>query len=120
AAALAAGNTVVIKPSELTPLTTLLFVEKCMSHLPPGVVNVVTGYGQPVGEALVKHPDVPVIAFTGSLATGQRISTLAAPMIQREHLELGGNDAFGVGPHSEVGPAATALASAALPNAGRG
>ena len=86
AAALAAGNTVVIKPSELTPLTTLLFVEKCMSHLPPGVVNVVTGYGQPVGEALVKHPDVPVIAFTGSLATGQRISTLAAPMIKRLHL----------------------------------
>ncbi|HPV05499.1 MAG TPA: aldehyde dehydrogenase family protein [Aggregatilineales bacterium] len=119
AAALAAGNTVVIKPSELTPLTTLLFVEKCMSHLPPGVVNVVTGYGQPVGEALVKHPDVPVIAFTGSLATGQRISTLAAPMIKRLHLELGGKDAFVVGPDIDVESTAKALAYSALLNAGQ-
>lgn len=119
APALAAGNTVVIKPSEMTPLTTLLFAETCLSHLPPGVVNVVTGYGQPVGEALVRHPDVPLIAFTGSLATGQRISAQAAPFIKRLHLELGGKDAFVVGPDVEIEPSAKALAYSALLNAGQ-
>jgi acyl-CoA reductase-like NAD-dependent aldehyde dehydrogenase len=108
--ALAAGNTVIIKPSETTPLTTLLFAEKCLEHLPPGVVNVVTGYGQPAGETLVKHPDVPVIAFTGSLATGQRISQQAAPLIKYLCLELGGKDAFVVGPDVDIEPSAKALA----------
>ena len=119
APALAAGNTVVIKPSEMTPLSTLLVAEKCFDHLPPGVVNVVTGFGQPVGEALVKHPDVPVVAFTGSLATGQRISKLAAPMLKRLHLELGGKDAFVVGPDVDIEASAKALAYAALLNAGQ-
>jgi betaine-aldehyde dehydrogenase len=119
APALAAGNTVVIKPSEMTPLTTLLLAEKCFDHLPPGVVNVVTGYGDPVGETLVKHPDVPVIAFTGSLQTGQRISQLAAPMIKHLHLELGGKDAFVIGPDIEIEPSAKALAYAALLNCGQ-
>ena len=119
APALAAGNTVVIKPSEMTPLTTLLLAEKCFDHLPPGVVNVITGYGDPVGETLVKHPDVPVIAFTGSLKTGQRISQLAAPMIKHLHLELGGKDAFVIGPDIEIEPSAKALAYAALINCGQ-
>jgi acyl-CoA reductase-like NAD-dependent aldehyde dehydrogenase len=119
APALAAGNTVVIKPSEMTPLSTLLLVEKCLSHLPPGVVNVVTGYGLPVGEALVKHPDVPVIAFTGSLETGQRISMDAAPLIKHLHLELGGKDCFVVGPDVEVELSAKALAYSALLNCGQ-
>jgi acyl-CoA reductase-like NAD-dependent aldehyde dehydrogenase len=119
APALAAGNTVVVKPSEMTPLSTLRLAELCLDHLPPGVVNVVTGYGLPVGEALVKHPDVPVIAFTGSLATGQRISTVAGPMIKRIHLELGGKDAFVIGPDVEIEPTAKALAYAALVNAGQ-
>ena len=119
APALAAGNTVVIKPSEMTPLSTLLLVEKCLSHLPPGVVNVISGYGLPVGEALVKHPDVPVIAFTGSLETGQRISMDAAPLIKHLHLELGGKDCFVVGPDVEVELSAKALAYSALLNCGQ-
>jgi len=119
APALAAGNTVIIKPSEMTPLTTLLFAKKCLDHLPPGVVNVITGYGQPAGETLVQHPDVPVIAFTGSLATGQRISQQAAPLIKHLHLELGGKDAFVVGPDVDIEPSAKALAYSALLNAGQ-
>jgi betaine-aldehyde dehydrogenase len=119
APALAAGNTVVVKPSEMTPLSTLLLAETCWDHLPPGVVNVVTGYGSSVGEALVTHPDVPLVAFTGSLATGQRINTLAAPMIKRLHLELGGKDAFVVAPDVEIEASAKALAYAALINCGQ-
>jgi betaine-aldehyde dehydrogenase len=118
APALAAGNTVVIKPSELTPLATLRFVELCCAHLPPGVVNVVTGFGD-VGQALVKHPDVPVIAFTGSVATGQKIASLAAPMMKHLHLELGGKDAFVVAPDADLDTAVQALAYAALINAGQ-
>jgi betaine-aldehyde dehydrogenase len=118
APALAAGNTVVIKPSELTPLTTLRFVELCCSHLPPGVVNVVPGQGR-AGQALVEHPDVPVIAFTGSVMTGQKLASLAAPMMKHLHLELGGKDAFVVAPDADLEKAAEALAYAALINAGQ-
>lgn len=119
APALAAGNTVVIKPSEMTPLITMQFVETCLDHFPPGVVNVVNGYGVPAGEALVKDPDVPVIAFTGSLETGQRISAQAAPLIKHLHLELGGKDAFVVGPDVEIEPSVKALAYSALINCGQ-
>jgi acyl-CoA reductase-like NAD-dependent aldehyde dehydrogenase len=91
APALAAGNTVVIKPSELTPLATLRMVEQCMSHLPAGVANVVTG-GADVGEALVDDPHVACIAFTGSTAVGIRIATRAAQQLKRVNLELGGID----------------------------
>ncbi len=73
APALAAGNTVVVKPSEYTPLSTLRLMEIAFDHMPPGTVNVITGYGPEAGEPLVKHPDVPMIAFTGSVETGQRI-----------------------------------------------
>jgi acyl-CoA reductase-like NAD-dependent aldehyde dehydrogenase len=118
APALAAGNTVVIKPSEMTPLATLRFVELCCDHLPAGVVNVVTGYGD-AGQALVQHPDVPVIAFTGSVATGQKIATVAAPMMKHLHLELGGKDAFVVGPDADLDSAVKALTYAALINAGQ-
>src|ERR1043166_6324311 len=94
APALMAGNTVVIKPSEHTPLSTLLLTEVAFEDLPPGVVNVLTGYGDEVGEPLVRHPLPPVIAFTGSVATGRRIATLAAERVKRVNLELGGNDPF--------------------------
>jgi acyl-CoA reductase-like NAD-dependent aldehyde dehydrogenase len=91
APALAAGNTVVIKPSELTPLATLWMVEHCLAHLPPGVANVVTG-GPDTGEALVGDPNVDCIAFTGSTAVGTRIATRAAGQLKRVNLELGGID----------------------------
>jgi betaine-aldehyde dehydrogenase len=119
APALAAGNTVVIKPSEMTPLTTLYLAEHCFSHLPAGVVNVVTGYGAETGEPLVKHPDVPVIAFTGSLATGQRIASIGAPMMKKLHLELGGKDALVIAEDADPEIAAKAVAYAALINAGQ-
>lgn len=89
--ALAAGNTVVIKPSEVTPLSTLRLGELCMeAGFPAGVVNVVTGFGNPTGAALVEHPLVDKIAFTGSTATGQAIAGVAAQRNARVSLELGG------------------------------
>jgi len=119
APALAAGNTVIIKPSEFTPLTTLRLAELAFAHLPPGVVNVVTGYGREAGEALVRHPEVPVIAFTGSLATGRHIAELAAPMMKKLHLELGGKDPMVIGPDVDLDTAVRALAYAGLLNAGQ-
>jgi acyl-CoA reductase-like NAD-dependent aldehyde dehydrogenase len=119
APALAAGNTVVIKPSELTPLSTLYLAEHCWDHFPPGVINIVNGYGNEVAEPLVIHPDVPVIAFTGSLAVGQMIASLAAPLMKKLHLELGGKDAFVVSDDADPELAARALAYAALTNAGQ-
>ena len=119
APSLAAGNTVVIKPSEVTPLTALYLAEHCFDGLPAGVVNVVTGFGMETGEPLVKHADVPVIAFTGSLATGQRIASHAAPMMKKLHLELGGKDATVIAEDADPEIAAKAVAYAALLNAGQ-
>ena len=119
APALAAGNTVVIKPSELTSLITLEWIERCFDHFPPGVINVVTGTGPEAGEALVRHPDVRVIAMTGSVETGQRIASIAAPMMKHLHLELGGKDAFVVASDADLDSAVDALAYAALINAGQ-
>src|SRR5436190_8537923 len=94
APALAAGNAVIIKPSEHTPLSTLLLAEFAFQELPKGIVNVVTGYGPEVGEPLVAHRATQVIAFTGSVATGKRIAQLAAERVKKVNLELGGNDPF--------------------------
>lgn len=118
APALAAGNTVVLKPSEMTPLSTLLFAELC-DHLPPGVINIVSGYGAECGEPLVLDPRVRVIAFTGSLATGQRIAQLVAPQMKKLHLELGGKDAFIVAEDADLNVAVPGVAWAALLNAGQ-
>ncbi|MFI7575957.1 aldehyde dehydrogenase family protein [Micromonospora sp. NPDC049497] len=94
APALAAGCTVVLKPSELTPLASyLLFDAIAEAGFPPGVVNLVTGTGPVVGEAIAAHPDVDMVSFTGSTATGRRISHLAADRIARVALELGGKSA---------------------------
>lgn len=119
APALAAGNTVIIKPSEVTPLSTAYLAEHCFNHFPPGVINVLHGFGKEVAEPLVTHKDVPVIAFTGSLATGQRIASLASPMMKKLHLELGGKDAFVIAEDASPELAARALAYAALTNAGQ-
>jgi len=94
APALATGNTVVLKPAEFTPLTALAFAEICSEiGLPPGVVNIVTGDGS-TGEALVKHPDVAKIAFTGSTEVGRAIRTATASSHKRLSLELGGKSPF--------------------------
>ncbi|MFQ6023773.1 MAG: aldehyde dehydrogenase family protein [Acidiferrobacterales bacterium] len=119
APALAAGNTCVIKPSEMTPLTTLYLAEHVFDHLPSGVVNVVTGYGPEVGTALVTHPDVAMIAFTGSLATGQQIASVAAPEMKKLHLELGGKDALVIAEDADPEICASAVAYAALLNCGQ-
>src|SRR5713101_771666 len=76
--ALAAGNTVVLKPAETTPITTVRFAELAADILPKGVLNVVTGRGEPTGEALISHADVDMVALTGSVATGKHIARTAA------------------------------------------
>lgn len=119
APALAAGNTVIIKPADSTPLATLRLAEIAFDHFPPGVVNILTGEGARVAEPLVKHPDVPVIAFTGSTAVGQRIAMLAAERIKHTHLELGGKDAFVIAPDADIETAVEAVAYAALLNTGQ-
>jgi betaine-aldehyde dehydrogenase len=88
--ALAAGNTVVLKPAETTPVTTLLFAEWCADILPPGVLNVIGGHGEPAGAELVTHPDVAMVSLTGSPPTGKWIAQAAADSLKRVHLELGG------------------------------
>ena len=88
--ALAAGNTVVLKPSELTPLSALRFAELISDVLPPGVVNVVCGQGETAGVALVEHPKVAMVSLTGSVAAGKAVARAAADSLKRVHLELGG------------------------------
>jgi betaine-aldehyde dehydrogenase len=88
--ALGAGNTVVLKPAETTPLTTLLFAEWCSEILPPGVLNAIGGHGEPTGVELVTHPDVEMVSLTGSPPTGKWIAKAAADTLKRVHLELGG------------------------------
>jgi 1-pyrroline dehydrogenase len=90
APALAAGNVQVLKPSEQTPLSLLRFAQLAQEVLPPGVLNVVTGDGVPVGEAIVKHPDVRLVSLTGDVETGKTIARTAADTLKRVHLELGG------------------------------
>ncbi len=87
--ALATGNTVVLKPSETTPLTTLMLAELAAEELPPGVLNVVTGDGR-TGASLARHPDVDMIALTGSAGAGRAVATAAVQTLKRVHLELGG------------------------------
>lgn len=88
--ALAAGNVQIIKPAEQTPLTTLRFVELAQEVLPPGVLQVVTGDGVPVGDRLVRHPSICLVSLTGDTATGKLIAKNAADTVKRVHLELGG------------------------------
>ncbi|HEX4268665.1 MAG TPA: gamma-aminobutyraldehyde dehydrogenase [Steroidobacteraceae bacterium] len=90
APAIAAGNTVVLKPSEQTPLTALKLAEALAELLPAGVVNVICGRGEPVGKLLVSHPRVRMVSLTGDVSTGQKILALAAGNLKRTHLELGG------------------------------
>jgi 1-pyrroline dehydrogenase len=90
APALAAGNVQVLKPSEQTPLTTLRFAELAADVLPAGVLNVITGDGEPVGAGIVRHRDVRMVSLTGDIATGKEVARAAAETLKRVHLELGG------------------------------
>jgi 1-pyrroline dehydrogenase len=90
APALAAGNVVVLKPSEQTPLTTLRMAQLSEEIFPPGVLNVITGDGEPVGAGIVRHPDVAMVSLTGDIATGKEVARAAADTLKRVHLELGG------------------------------
>jgi len=93
APALAVGNTVVAKPSEITPMTAFLLSELCIeAGLPKGVLNIVHGLGPKVGQAIIEHPDVPLISFTGGTSTGKQIAAIAAPMFKKLSLELGGKN----------------------------
>lgn len=92
APALAAGCTVVAKPSEVTPMTAYLLGKICEDILPPGVFNIVHGLGHEVGETLSSHPEIKALSFTGSTETGQKISIAAAPTMKRLHLEMGGKN----------------------------
>ena len=93
APALAAGNCVLAKPSEVTPVTAFLLSKICNeAGLPPGVLNILHGTGQGVGEAIVVHPDVKAISFTGSTKAGERIASIAAPKFKKLSLELGGKN----------------------------
>lgn len=118
APALAAGNTVIIKPSSETPLATLKLSET-FQKLPPGVVNILTGNGDDVGTSLIQHPETDLIAVTGSVETGRRVSHLCAEQIKKVHLELGGNDPFIVCEDADLEIASRAACWAAYLNTGQ-
>jgi acyl-CoA reductase-like NAD-dependent aldehyde dehydrogenase len=118
APALAAGNTVVVKPSPYTPLSTLQLARGFAEIFPEGVVNVVTGEAE-VGQALTAHPDVALIAFTGSVATGKAVMRSAAESLKKVHLELGGKDAFIVCEDVDLEVAAKGAVWAAYLNSGQ-
>ena len=118
APALSAGNTVVIKPSEITPLSTLHWLEVACDHLPKGIINVITGDGE-TGAALVEHPDTRVIAFTGSVETGKKIALIAAKQLKKTSLELGGNDPIIICDDVDIEIAAKGTTWGGLLNAGQ-
>jgi aldehyde dehydrogenase (NAD+) len=118
APALLAGNTMVLKPSPFTPLTTLKFGELAKEILPAGVLNIVTG-GDALGPWMTSHPGFDKISFTGSTATGRRVMASAAPTLKRVTLELGGNDAAIVLPDVDVEKIAETLFWAAFTNNGQ-
>lgn len=117
--ALAAGCTIVIKPAELTPFTALAIAEACIeAKIPAGVVNIVTGKGSKVGQALVEHRDIDKIAFTGSSAVGLHIQR-TTPIVRRMSLELGGNCPLIVAPSADLDAAAKGAARRGFRNMGQ-
>jgi acyl-CoA reductase-like NAD-dependent aldehyde dehydrogenase len=118
--ALVCGNTVVLKPAEDTPLLAERFVELLAeAGVPPGVVNIVHGYGEEAGEALVRHPDVPVITFTGSRETGVAVTKAAADLLKHVHLELGGKNAIIVMDDADVDLAVEGIVWSAFGTSGQ-
>ncbi len=119
APAIAAGNTVVLKPAETTPVTTVRFAELAADILPPGVLNVVMGPGEPTGQALLEHPDVDMISLTGSVATGKHVARTAAATLKRVHLELGGKAPVVVFDDVDMESAMATIAATGYYNAGQ-
>lgn len=117
--ALATGNTVVLKPSVRTPLTALAFGEILGEVLPAGVVNVLSGAGGDIGDALVGHPKVRMVSITGDTATGKRVAKIAADSVKRLHLELGGKAPVIVFDDADLDLAAETLKSAGYWNSGQ-
>ncbi len=118
APALAAGNTLVLKPSETTPVTSLLMAEIMAEHLPPGVFNVVCG-DRDTGRALVEHPTPAMVSVTGSVRAGMEVAAAAAPTLKRVHLELGGKAPVIVFDDADPFAAAAGIAGAGYFNAGQ-
>jgi alpha-ketoglutaric semialdehyde dehydrogenase len=120
APALVCGNTVVLKPAEDTPLLAERFVELLdEAGVPAGVVNIVHGYGETAGDALVRHPDVPIITFTGSRATGVAVTKAAADGLKHVHLELGGKNAIIVLDDADIDLAVEAIVWSAFGTSGQ-
>ncbi len=117
--ALAAGNTVVLKPAETTPLTALKLAEYASEIFPKGVLNVITGHGDPAGRSLVTHADVDMVSLTGSVQTGKWIAAHAADTLKRVHLELGGKAPVVVFDDVEMDTAMETIAGTGYYNAGQ-
>jgi betaine-aldehyde dehydrogenase len=117
--ALAAGNTVVLKPAETTPMSLLKVAEYAAEIFPKGVFNVVTGHGDPAGQALVTHPDVDMVSLTGSVETGKWIAKHAADTLKRVHLELGGKAPVVVFDDVDLETALETIAGTGYYNAGQ-
>jgi len=117
--ALAAGNTFVLKPSELTPLTALKLAELAADIFPPGVFNVVCGQGETAGDALVRHPGVAMVSITGDVETGRLIARNAADSLKRVHLELGGKAPVIVFDDADIDAVVSTLAENAYYNSGQ-
>jgi betaine-aldehyde dehydrogenase len=118
--AIAAGNTIVLKPSELTPLTSLTFAETATTAgIPAGVINVLTGTGEDVGTPLVGHPGVSMVSFTGSTAVGRSVAAVAAATAKRTHLELGGKAPFVVFDDADLAAAIHGAVAGSLINTGQ-
>jgi betaine-aldehyde dehydrogenase len=117
--ALAAGNTVVLKPAETTPITTLKLGELAAEHLPKGVLNVIGGHGDPAGQALVTHPEVDMVSLTGSVETGKWIARAAADTLKRVHLELGGKAPVVIFDDADMETALETIAATGYYNAGQ-
>ena len=117
--ALAAGNTVVLKPSELTPLSALRLAELAADIFPPGVLNIITGRGEPVGAGLVRHAGVDMVSLTGDVSTGKKVAEAAAGTVKRAHLELGGKAPAVVFEDANVEAAAAGLRRSSFYNSGQ-
>jgi betaine-aldehyde dehydrogenase/aminobutyraldehyde dehydrogenase len=117
--ALAAGNTVVLKPAEETPLTTLALARLAEDIFPAGVLNVVNGTGPDVGDAIVRHPGIAMVSFTGSSAVGKMIARNASDTLKRVHLELGGKAPVLVFDDADLDLAANVIARAGFVNSGQ-